>query len=82
MLYYFAIYGNLRGMAYKDIWSDVFRAMRHIEKVKADVKTAEDARDREIATLHEAGIPKVQLARRLGFSRPTIDKILKQQNTK
>lgn len=69
-------------MADKDIWSDVFRAMRHIEKVKADVKAAEGARDKEIAALHDAGIPKVQLARRLGFSRPTIDKILKQQNAK
>ena len=66
-------------MAEKDIWSDVFRAMRHIEKVKDDLKAAEDARDKEIAILYKGGVPKTQLARRVGFSRPTIDKILKQQ---
>lgn len=64
-------------MAEKDIWSDVFRAMRHIEKVQAGLVAANEALNREVAALHEAGIPKAQLARRLGFSRPTIDKMLK-----
>jgi DNA-binding transcriptional regulator LsrR (DeoR family) len=69
-------------MEEKDIWADVFQAVRHMESIRADYEMAESARDQEIATLYKAGIPKVQLARRLNLSRPTIDRILADQGVK
>lgn len=69
-------------MEEKDIWADAFNAKRILESMRIDVETAEAGLHREIARLYRAGIPKVQLARRLGYSRPTINKILAEQGVK
>lgn len=69
-------------MEEKDLWTDVFAAIRRIEYIKADLEAAESSRDKEIANLYKNGIPITQIARRVGLSKPKIYKVLEQQGAK
>lgn len=67
-------------MEEKNLWSDVFHAISRIENIKNDLEVAVNRRDKEIAILYRNGIPKAQLARRIELSRPTVNKIIKEQD--
>lgn len=71
-----------KGMGDKDIWVDVFKAIQHIEGVKANLEEARLMRDKEIANIYKNGVPVAQIARRVGLSRPTIHRILAEQGVK
>lgn len=66
-------------MEEKNLWADVFEAIRAIESAESNLRDALESRDQEIYVLYKNSIPKSQLARRIGLSRPTIDKIIEEQ---
>lgn len=66
-------------MEEKNLWADVFEAIRAVESAESNFRDALESRDKEIYVLYKNGIPKAQLARRIGISRPTIDKIIEEQ---
>lgn len=69
-------------MTGKDLWADVFQAIKRMERIESDLKSAYEARDKEIAHIYKSGVPAATIARRVGLSGPTIHKILKQQGAK
>lgn len=69
-------------MTGKDLWTDVFQAIKNIDGIESDLKVAYDSRDKEIANIYKNGVPAATIARRVGLSGPTIHKILKQQDAK
>lgn len=69
-------------MTEKDLWADVFQAIKSMERIESDLKDAYESRDREIANIYKNGVPAATIARRVGLSGPTIHKILKQQGAK
>lgn len=69
-------------MTGKDLWADVFQAIKRMERIESDLKAAYETRDKEIANIYRNGVPAATIARRVGLSGPTIHKILKQQGAK
>lgn len=82
MLFCNAKSGNINVMTAKDLWADVFQAIKNMERIESDLKDAYESRDKEIANIYKNGVPAATIARRVGLSGPTVHKILKQQNAK
>ena len=66
-------------MEEKNLWADVFEAIRAVESAESNLRDALESRDKEIYVLYKNSVPKAQIARRIGLSRPTIDKIIDKQ---